>query len=387
MSFTLKPVVGENFFNRDSLVSEMVGVLSDKGNNTGFALYGKRRVGKTSVFKQVFLKLQGNKEIVPVYFSLWDLVEDSVFEFSRKLSQAILEAYSSRIGLSVKAVQLASLPVDLLKDFLNRLEVNLKLKQDVELMVRLGSEKNVDYDTVLEKVFSLAEGLAKETNTRCVLLIDEFPSVMDLKNGKKLGLNIVKKIRTIDEDLKLIVLNIAGSVRKTMSLVVLDEVSPFYKQLFVREVMPLEKKFVVELIVSNLKKKISGDALEKIFSESRGLPFYVHILGKGLQLRKEKSISSELVSEEITFFLQEEGNLLFQKDFNILSSREKVISVVIACSKVRTLTEISKKANLLPSQTSWFLNSLQEKSVLEKTGVEYFFEDPFFEKWLERKQL
>ena len=33
------------------------------------------------------------------------------------------------------------------------------------------------------------------------------------------------------------------------------------------------------------------------------------------------------------------------------------------------------------------LNSLQEKNVLEKKGEEYFFEDPFFEKWFEKKLL
>ncbi len=43
MGFTLRPVDGEDFVDRDDSVEDMVATLSDKKSFMGFALYEKRR--------------------------------------------------------------------------------------------------------------------------------------------------------------------------------------------------------------------------------------------------------------------------------------------------------------------------------------------------------
>ena len=63
MRFTLRPVKGEGFIDREELLDEMVSELRDTESTTGYALYGKRRIGKTSILKEVQRRLSGEHKI------------------------------------------------------------------------------------------------------------------------------------------------------------------------------------------------------------------------------------------------------------------------------------------------------------------------------------
>lgn len=49
MHFTLQPVKDDGFVDREELLEEMVSELMDIKSTTGYALYGKRRIGKRSI--------------------------------------------------------------------------------------------------------------------------------------------------------------------------------------------------------------------------------------------------------------------------------------------------------------------------------------------------
>ena len=102
MPFTLQPAVGENFLDREETVREMLDTLTNKNIVMGFALVGNRRMGKSSIFQEVYSILSKEKRITPVYFSLWSLLERTVEEFSRSLTFSILEAYKKRLSLQYR---------------------------------------------------------------------------------------------------------------------------------------------------------------------------------------------------------------------------------------------------------------------------------------------
>lgn len=114
MGFTLVPVYKENFIDRSILLDELYAELSNSKSNTGYALFGKRRIGKTSIFKELQWRLEEVKGIVPVYFSVWDLIEFTLLEFCQKLSIAILEAYRPRLGITYKIKELLKTPITVL---------------------------------------------------------------------------------------------------------------------------------------------------------------------------------------------------------------------------------------------------------------------------------
>lgn len=380
MGFTLRPVDGKDFVDREDIVEDMVATLSDKKSLIGFALYGKRRIGKTSVFKEVHRRLKAAEDVVPVYLSLWDLVEGNVEEFGRRFSTAILEEYGPRLSLKYKAKELLKSPASLLKDLLREMEVSVKLRDDIEFLMSFGGEE-MDYDALIEGAFNLPEKLAEETKTKCVLLIDEFPSITDLKNGSRIGEGIIKKIRTIHEDQKGVVLCISGSIRKTMEVVALSPSSAFYRQFVVKEVKPLPEKYVYELIHRNTRKKISKDALKRIFEFSGGMPFYVQFLGRELE-RKER-IGAKDVEEVIDEFLREEGNLLFKEEFGALSPKERMVVVAMATEDLSTPSKIAKNTGENLNAVGMYLGYLEDKGIVrrENRGI-YLFEDPVFKRWL-----
>jgi AAA+ ATPase superfamily predicted ATPase len=344
----------------------------------GFALYGKRRIGKTSIFKEVYRRLKAEENIVPVYFSLWDLVEGSVSELIRKFSSAVLEEYRARLSLKYKAKELLKSPVTLLKDILREMEMSVKLRDDIEFLMSFRG--GIDHD-LIERAFNLPEQLAQETKTKCILLMDEFPSIMDLKNGSKIGEGIIKKIRTIHEYQKRVVLCISGSIRKTMEIVALSSTSAFYHQFVVREVKPLSERYVYELIHRNTRKKVSKEALRRIFEFSNGIPFYVQFLGRELE-RKEK-IEAKDVEEAVDEFLMEEGNVIFKEEFGALSPKERAIIVAMATEELSTPSKIAKSTSENLNAVGMYLRYLEEKGVIrrENKGI-YSFEDPVFKRWL-----
>lgn len=382
MSFKLLPVEGKDFVDRKELLDEMINDLKNPKNNIGYALYGKRRVGKTSILKEVKRRLDGDGSIVTIYFSLWDLIEDKLPAFIKQFSTDIIDGFKPHLGLSHKAKNLLKAPLSIIKETVRNLNVSIKLKEDIEILLTF-EESAENIDSLVESAFNLPEKLAAETGKKCVLLIDEFPSIMDLKNGERLGEGIIRKIRTIHEGQENLALCISGSIRKTMSIAALSPASAFYRQLVAREVGPLEKKHVRELVLRNIGTKITGDAIEEIFHFSAGIPFYIQFIGRVLE--KYQKIDREVVKAVINEFLEQEGNIIFKEEFESLGPKEKKVLVAIAAGH-HSLSDIARANNDKLNNAGRFLLYLDEKGYVDrpKKGF-YIISDPVFERWLKKR--
>ncbi len=380
MVFSLKPVKGKEFIGRKKLVSEMVFELSNIKSKDGFALYGIRRIGKSSVMYEVIRRLEKIDAVVPVYFSLWDLTENTLEEFSIKLSSKILDAYKNKISLKYKVKNLRDISIELLKQIIKELKVSVKVKNDIEFLLSFEKGRTKP-DFLVEKVFGLAEELAKDTNTKCVLFLDEFPDIVDLKNGKKVGKQIINKIRTIFERYKYSVLCIAGSIRKTMDTTVLHQGSAFYGELICREIKPLPKKDVFDLVELHLKA--TKKAKEKIYTFSNGIPFYIQVVGR--ELLKKRKIDEKAVIEAINEFIEQEGNLLFRERFEVFSVGEKQIILLMSHKGKITYSVLNSKLGKKISNISTYLSYLEEKGEIHKIEKgKYKLLDPVFGMWLKK---
>ena len=376
MKFTLQPVKGEKFVNRNELLEEMVSELKDKKSTVGYALYGKRRIGKTSILKEVQRRLEKEEGIAVVYFSVWDLIESNLTEFCQRLSMEVIDSYRPHIGLKYKTIELIQTPLTMLRKILDRSELKI-VYYEIEFI--LSGKKDVNEGIFLEHAFNISEELAKITGIKCVLLIDEFPSVIDLKrNNTKIGEAILKKIRTISEDWEQTALCISGSIRSTMNLAVLASSSPFYRQLIVKEIKPLKKEHVRELLLQNVK--IPYEGIEEIYNFSSGIPFYVQFIGK--MLERCEIITLDRIKKIENDFFTEEGNILFKEEFNTLSPKERLIIINIA-NGCHTPKEIAKAIGDKISNVNRFLTYLSEKAYVSKEEKGYYaLDDPVFEKWL-----
>ncbi|KAF5416273.1 MAG: putative ATP-binding protein [Candidatus Methanogaster sp.] len=376
MRFTLQPVKGMGFINRTELLEEMVAELEEIESTIGYALYGKRRIGKTSVLKEVQKRLENEDRIVTVYISVWDLIEGRVDEFCQKLSMDIIDAYRPHTGLKYKAGELIRTPLAVLRKFLDGAEFRI-VYDELEFFLTL--EKNIDRNLLVEHAFNLAEKFAEETDTKCILLLDEFPSIVELKSeGAMVGEQILRKIRTLFESWERTALCISGSIGSTMNLTVLSSTSPFYRQLVMKEIGPLKKEAVKELLLRNLE--ITDAGIEQIYEFSAGIPFYVQFIGK--MIEKNGTATIEDIKEIEREFLREEGDLLFKGEFNDLSSKERLVILCIA-KGCHTPKEIATIVKDKVSNVSRFLAYLEAKGYISRKEKGYYvLEDPVFGMWL-----
>jgi AAA+ ATPase superfamily predicted ATPase len=385
MAFTLIPAEGSDFINRKELLSEMVSTLSNSKLHMGFALYGVRRVGKTSILKETSRQLSKHKMIVPIYFSLWSLVENTVEEFAKKLTITIIDAYSGQIGFTHKAKNLFEASLALLKELLQSLSISLKLREEIEIILTMHPSEKDDAGLIIERVFSLAEAFAQETKTRCILLLDEFPSLMELKkDNNQIGEGAIKLIRTLHETQKHTLLCISGSIKKTMEITAFHPGSAFYKQFINRKIEPLEKQHIKELLIWNLKKEVPEAVIEKVWNFTRGIPFYAQAIGR--QLEGMNKINVEIVNRAIKSFLTQEGAIFFQEQFSQLSSKERKILDAMAKFDLISTSEIAMQINESSTTVNRFLLYLEEKGVLDKVDKGKFqFQDPVFKQWLQQQ--
>lgn len=194
MAFTLKPAVGENFVDREDILNEMTETLTDPRLDMGFALVGQRRIGKTSILKELVNRFSEREDIATVYLSLWDLIENSLLEFCQKLSLLMVDACKNRLGVKYKIAHLGKVPSTKVLAFLKSIDLKIRVLEDIESSLNLRRNEPHEPNFLVEKTFWSIENLAKELDLRTILILDEFPSLMDLKDGKKLGEGMVKKL-------------------------------------------------------------------------------------------------------------------------------------------------------------------------------------------------
>jgi len=386
MAFTLQPATKDDFVNREKILDEMFSTLTDERTRMGFALVGPRRVGKTSILKEVARRLDKEAKIVPVYFSLWDLTENTILEFCSRLTLSVIDGFKPYLSLKFKIKEILNVPAHKIFEVLRSLDIKIGVFEEMEISLRMGKSGEIGPNELIEKAFQFGETLALQNNVRLILMLDEFPSVMDLKNRVKSGEAIIRKIRTIHERLVNTVLCISGSVRKTMEMAALSPSSAFYRQFISKNIGPFDKKPVREMLEKNLDRAIDADVVERVHWITSGIPFYLQFIGRRLQISKK--INVRTVDAAFEEFLEEEGDILFLEELKAFSNKERLILFEMAYNDLKSPSEIQKRTQEKSNVISRYLNYFLLKGVLEKKekGVYEFF-DPVFKTWLKRKYV
>ena len=386
MGFTLQPATKEDFIDREDILEEMLHTLTDKKVRMGYALVGPRRIGKTSIFKEASRRLNQRKDIVAVYFSLWNLIENTAVEFCNQITISIIEATKKRLSLKYKIQHILKVPAAKLFDFLKTIGFKISIFEDIEISLAAGKKGEMDINVLVEKVFEFAERLAAELDLRLVLILDEFPSIMDVKNGTKLGEGIIRKIRTIQEDLTGTILCVSGSIRKTMDVAVLSPSAAFYRQFIIRHIGPFNISVVRDLMVRNIQRDINEDAGEELYNLTNGIPFYVQFIGRELDRTGDRTVDRKLVQKAFRNFLDQEGDILFFEEFKSFSDKEKSIICAMAVHNLKTPRDICRITGSNSNVVSRYIEYFIDKGILSKQdkGL-YEFTDPVFKTWLKEK--
>lgn len=386
MAFTLTPALADDFVGRKEVTSELVEQLSSK-NRIGFSLLGARRIGKTSILKEVERKLEDRKVPV-VYISVWRVSPDTIDELVRVVNRASINAFQGRLPAKLKLEELLVTGKAALKHFLQSLELSTKVAGDLEVSVSYVRKEVSDVDAALTGCFSLIEHLGEMTKTRSVFIIDEFPSLVDLTYGtknKKIGDSVIKLVRTLYEDFKYTKLVISGSYRQTVQNLVAKQSAPFYRQLLLREIEPFTLLEFDEFLHHYLPDlRFAREEVKKEFYlVTSGIPYNLQLLGSEIQLERINHLDSEKLSKAVQTILRKEGELSFREFVDDLTPSEVRVLKAFAVSQEIKPSEIAARQFMDKDTVGYSINLLVKKGIIARKGRgKYRFADNFFKEWL-----
>jgi len=381
MAFSLKPIYGGKLIGRDNEITEIVNSI--KNNRTGFAIYGVRRVGKTSILLEVKNRLEKKTSFKVIYLSLWGLLPSTLENFLLEFFIQVLDSYLKDIKIKFK--ELIKLNLLSIKKHFENIKISSKLKEQLIYLLDVWKNKDIDALEIAKDILKLPQRLAEEYKCISIIILDEFPVILEYKDGK----SVVEYMRTLNEGQSRVIYNIAGSERKTMKNVALSSASPFYKQLISKEIRELTKDNVARFIKRNLQGiNIADDAIDTIYRYSNGLPYYVNLIGITIEnskseLEKEDILDGKKVEAYILRFLNREGSLYYSEEFESLSDPEKFILGTMAlygASSPKDIARITKKNS---SYTAVYLYRLKKKKLVSQDiQGDYKIRDSMFEQWI-----
>lgn len=371
--FLLTPAIGKYFVGRKELIDELAHELGNPKSKIGFCLYGRRRIGKTSILMEMKQRLSSKKNVVIAYLSLYDIADLSTETFCEELVNTIMTAYQEKnlLPFAIKIKKLLEAPAEVVTELLKNAKIEATLLEHIKILLEYKQNKQ-NYTDYIRRAFNTGEILGKATVTKCIIVLDEFPEILKIENGMQLA----KILRTQYETQQRTAIVISGSIKKTLEAVALSETSPFYKQLVPKHVMPFTMEEVKKFLGFYLGKTNMAE-VEKLYELTGGLPFYLQFIGRSTGYTGS-------IEEVVKNFLIQEGDLFFKEEFNKLNEKEKLIVIGLSGEK-KSLTELANKIKELTTTVGRYLPILIEKEiVLKESRGTYNLVDKLFGLWLKR---
>ncbi|MTJ17435.1 MULTISPECIES: ABC transporter substrate-binding protein [unclassified Dolichospermum] len=288
-----RPIDQQLFFGRESLFLTIQDHIQHNSNI--ILLYGQRRIGKSSVIRNIPHGLNDLHEFVFVTFNLEHYSQKSLSEILADLAQEILH--------------------DLSLD-----DENIKLPEITELELDTG----IFSHQFLPQVYQLLE------NKNLVLVLDEFDALMNSNNPELLEqvYKYLSSLININKKLFLILLIEQRSVNK-------HRISKIFKDVPVREIGLLDENSTKELIIKPAENilEYEEDAIKAIFDLSAGHPYFTQAICFTIFGRAREEDKWTVSSEDVKLIinkaieLAEAGLTWFWDGFSIL---EKVVFAAIA---------------------------------------------------------
>lgn len=392
MAFLLTPATGSGFIGRKELVSELVTELSSK-NKVGFSLSGIRRIGKTSVLREVERQLVAKHGIPVVYLSTWKVSPATVDQFVRVLNHSTISAFEDSLPAKFKFEELLSAGAAAFTRLIQNLKLSAGVGKDLEISVSYVRGERDDVGDALEKSFRLVEDMARMTKKHCVLMLDEFPSLTDLTYGsrnQKIGESIIKLVRTLYEEFEYTKLVISGSYRGTLDNIVLKQRAPFYRQLLLREVKPFDEAEYAQFLRHYLPDlKFDDDATEReLYKVTGGVPYSLQLLARELSFKKVDDLDAKKLKEVTMDLLRNEGDLLFKEYVDALSPSDVKVLRTLARDPTARPNKVASEEFMDARTVASSLIRLQKKGIVRKEGrANYRFTDSLFAEWLKVSDL
>jgi AAA+ ATPase superfamily predicted ATPase len=383
MPFQLTPVTGKLLIDREEELQELVSELAKQDSRMGFSLVGVRRVGKTSILFEAADRLR-HSGVVAIYISVWEVIPSTLESFLSTLVDKTMDAFHEKLSLGLKFRDMLRVGADSLREVLSHVKVSAGIHDDLAITLSYVRGESKNETEAVSHAFGLVDKMASATQSKCVLIIDEFPSLAELKTGQKMvGTTIFRAVRTVTESYRKTAIVVSGSLMHTIQSAVLSHGAPLYGQLANMEIKPLREESVADFVKEYLKVEAEPDGLASLAEQSGGLPYNLQMLGRELELRRARKLDAKAVRTAVEGVLKREGDIHFRAYLERLTPNEVGAARALAHLPAATPKDLVDECRQPLHVVTALIHGLHEKGIVLRVGRgEYRFVDPMFAHWL-----
>lgn len=378
------PVVDVDFHDREQELTRLRALVDDltlRGTPRWLAILGERKVGKTSLVRELERRVRrpGLGFVVMDLFERLPITPEVFRSYALRTLDALV---GSEVGLSVERI--AGKP-----EYASRVLATPSLAAlpatTRDIVARLPAMQ-LDTDGIL-CCLGLPELLAQALDRHLVVAWDEF---QELASGTVVARHgdILSTMRATWQQHRRVAYLVSGSAPSMLRELVSAEHSPFFMHFDLMELGPMTEQDASKMICSASDGQLDRDLAARMIDAVGGHPFYLQVCGEEL-LRSPPPFDAVALKETIQRVLFSSTGrlaLYFARQYAQIVGRSSYAALALAALAAAPpdglrLTDVARAIGAPPGDTARYLERLGD-AVLKSEEKRYRLVDRTFALWI-----
>lgn len=363
-------IVGkEAFCNRKEELKDLRRAIE---NRERLFLYSERRLGKTSLVRQVLQGLPRTKYL-SAYVDLWPT------EGEQSFATAMAKALSTGLASSTDRMLRAA------KDFFGALRPSVTVDDQGTPQLTFASRATRLSSTDLREILASPEKIALRRRKRVVVVFDEFQRILEY------GTDLVERtLRSAIQDHRRVSYIFLGSRKHLIQRMFLDQSRPLYRSGTHYPLGPIAAEHWLPFVQSRFRRsgrKVAAALVRQICESTGGHPFYTqHLCHAVWELCDEgRSVQEETIAQATELLLERESYAYtaLWESFG-LNQRRFLTGLAHEPPRVKPFSSEFVQSYGLKSASNAqrAAESLLERDVIERDNSSFLITDRFFAIWV-----
>lgn len=360
------------FFNRKKEIKELCWKL-EKKPALNIAIYGQRRLGKTSLIQKLGVELR-KKDCLPILIKCEELIPLDELTFMQNLTIKILEEYS-KVRKLVRTEEK-------FKEIISKTKIGLEIA-DITFWLEFGKGK-VTLKEAMDKCFDLINKIARKKK-KVVIFLDEFQELFGF--GDKFLWALRAKIANSKASF------VVSSSWHRFKEEITNEKRPFFNFFDSYEIKEVNKEEARVYLMKRAKKfnlHFDLGVIDKILSYSQCKPYYLQLIALKcytLSLDKNKKVNEKIYEQAVKETIRSIPAHL-SAQFEKLKGHNKEVFAALCIWDLHKPAQIAEKVKIEPKNVVVILNRLIHDGLVNKSGKgEYEVVDYFLKEYVKSEYM